>query len=362
MMQATLAWNKTLTPAWVNTVVRAGHSAPSADNSQPWRFVWDGENLNLVFDTARGAGGLGRSHPAVQMAFGAAIENMIQAAVAGGIDVESWDHRYLTSEDGPFLVIPSPRRVWNAQQTPDWIVNRHTNRGGYFRSRVPDDVISELTSQTQGVAKIQVYNDEETIRGIAQLVRAASEIRFQTEEVHRWLKASLRFTAAEVERGDGLDVETLALPPGGKHFLRFVSDWRRMALLNRFHAYKFLALVEKLQFGQCGGAVVIAGTDSGGCSSWITAGRLMERAWIILNRRGLSVHPYFVLPDIFYRLKAGLVPAPLKDKARAIAASTGDLLKPVDQTPFMVMRVGVAKHSPKRSRRLPLDAVFSHQR
>jgi len=362
MMEEAPVSDRTVLPEWVNVLARAGHSAPSADNSQPWRFVWDGKNLNLVFDTVRCTGGLGRNHPVVQMAFGAVIENMVQAAVAGSIEVGNWNLRYLTSKDGPFLVIPTPTQAWDAHQPPDWIINRHTSRGRYLRSRIPDDVVSKLTSEHEDDIRVIVYNEKKAIRELGQLVGAASEIRFQTEEVHRWLGESLRFNEAEIARGDGLDIETLSLPPGGKHLLRFITDWDRMAFLNKFYAYKLLAFVEKLQFGQCGGVVLIAGTDSGGMSSWITAGRLMERAWLLLTRSGLSVHPYFVLPDIFYRLQADLVPVPLRDEAREIAALTHDILKLDDHTPFMVMRVGVAKHSPKHSRRLPLDAVLSYQR
>lgn len=361
MMSATSVSDQTALSAWVNALARAGHSAPSADNSQTWRFVWDGKNLNVVFDTARGAGGLGRNHPVVQLAFGAVIENMVQAAVATGIEVENWDFRYLTREDGPFLVIPTPMPGGGAQQTPAWIVNRHTQRGKYFRNRLPDEVVTELTGQIEGDARIQVYNDPKAIQELARLVRAASEIRFQTEEVHRWLGENLRFTAAEVDRGDGLDVETLALPPGGRYLLKFITDWRRMAVLNRLHAYKLLALVEGAQFKQCGGVVAVVGSDSGP-APWIVAGRLMERVWLLLNRKELSVHPYFVLPDLFYRLEASLVPVHLREKAREIVASTRDFLELQDQTLFMVLRVGRAKIAPKRSKRLPLEAVLSHEK
>lgn len=349
-------------PAWVNALAQAGHSAPSADNSQPWLFAWDGKYLSLDFDADRCASGLGRSHPVVQMAFGAVIENMIRTAVADGIDVEHWDLRYLTCQDGPFLVVPTPTQAWDIQKPPDWIISRHTNRAGYTRNPIPDDVVSELTREHENDVRILVYQDKKAIHKLGQLVGMASEIRFQTEDVHRWLNASLRFTATEVERGDGLDIETLALPPGGRHLLRFISDWDRMAFLNRLHAYKFLALVEKMQFGQCGAAVLIADNSSGGASSWITAGRLMERAWLLLNKRGISVHPYFVLPDTFYRLNAGLVPSHLRVKAREITESTRAFLKQDTCMPFMVLRVGVAKSAAKRSRRLPLDTVFSHQK
>lgn len=361
MMNATSDSDTTPIPAWVNVLARAGHSAPSADNSQPWRFIWNDRNLSLTFDTSRGEAGLGRSHPAVQIAFGAVIENMIQAGTSAGMDVMNWDLRYLNSEDGPFLVIPPPSTDPNVQEPPNWITSRHTSRGKYFSSHLPRELAFELTNLTEGKATVTVYNETNSIRELAKFVRRASEIRFQTEEVHRWLGSSLRFTPDEANRGDGLDIETLALPPGGKLLLKFITDWRRMNALNRCHAYKLLSFVEGMQFGQCGGVVTIVGPNDNDPARWITAGRLMERAWLLLNRKELSVHPYFVLPDLLYRLEANGVPDSLKTKASDINASARDFLKLQNQTLFMVMRVGMAKNAPQRSKRLPLNAVLSYQ-
>lgn len=348
-------------PVWVHYLALAGHSAPSADNSQPWRFIWDGQTLSLDFDSNGDENALSRNHPAVQMAFGAVIENMVHAALAAKLEVANWDYRYLSSEGGPFLVIPAPPHDCNPQQQlPDWITCRHTSRGEYFRNRLTNEVVTELTGLTEGNIAIQVYNDPKSIRELAKFVRKASEIRFQTEEVHRWLGLSLRFTTDEVNRGDGLDVETLDLPPGGKLLLKFISDWRRMEVLNRLHFYKLLSFIEGMKVNQCGGILTIVGADSSP-ARWISAGRLMERAWLLLNKKGLSVHPYFVLPDLLYRLEENCVPVSLREKANLIAASAHDFLGIQEQTLFMMMRVGTAKLAPKRSKRLPLDVVLLYQ-
>src|SRR5689334_3439847 len=99
------------TPAvaeWVRFLVAAGRQAPSADNSQPWRFVWDGERLSLRLDAVRAQQGLGSDHPANLMAIGAVIENLAQAAEAIGLPSEA-----LHLGDGgrePFATV-----TWNGQ-------------------------------------------------------------------------------------------------------------------------------------------------------------------------------------------------------------------------------------------------------
>lgn len=351
-----------LLPKWVELLVNAGHSAPSADNSQPWRFFFDGKNLNLLFDHIRCAKGLGRHHPAVQMAFGTAIENMCQAGIAVGMDMDTWDFRYLTDTEDPLLVVPAPiTDLTDAQSAELKIFNRHTNRNKFSKKPVPAKVVTETLSLTESDCYTMIHTNRNSVRKMASFVRQASEIRFQTEDALRWLGENLRFSAQEVDRGDGLDIETLALPPGGRLLLKFIADWRRMQALNRLHAYKFLAFVEGMQFGQCSGVVTIVGPDDNDPARWINAGRLMERVWLLLNRKGLSVHPYFVLPDLFYRLKSNGVPEHLREKAISISASAREFLGLKNQTLFMIMRIGTDKYPPVRSKRLPLEAVLSYQ-
>lgn len=345
-------------PSWLYLLVNAGHAAPSADNSQPWRFDWDGRSLSLDIDAESAEEGLGRSHPVVRMALGAVIENMFQAAVAAGLSTESWQFGYSAPDDVPLLQVPGYSEGTPSGNVPDWIRHRHTNRGKYSTEPLSDAIVSELSLLTEGDLGLHVFTEAKSIRQLGDLVGQASEIRFQTEAVHRWLEKSLRFTKMEVSRGDGLDVETLALPPGGGQLLRFISDWRRMKWLNRVRAYKFFAAIEKQQFAQCGAVVIVTGTGSPQKRDWVSAGRLMERAWLLMTRQGVSVHPYFVLPDVFYRYRSNLVPEGLTQQAEEIIRGTQEMLPAASSTPFMVLRVGFAKQEARPSRRLPLEAVF----
>lgn len=340
-------------PYWVSYLVKAGRLAPSADNSQPWRFVFDGRRLALEYEPKRGS--LGIDHPAVLLALGAAIENLIQAAQSAGMDTSCWEFPALT-ETGCLVRIPAPTQDLRAKEVPHAIRARHTHRGPFARTPLEDEIAASIAHLKQESAQVMVFNDRRAIDLLAQLVRLASELRFQTEEIHRWLASSLRFTPKEVACGDGLDVETLALPPGGKALSRFLSDWRRQAFLNRFGAYKLLAWIEAAQLSRSGAIVAIVGEDLGS-QSWLDAGRLMERVWLRLTEAGLAVHPYFVLADQLYRLKTGRVPPHLSRQAEYLAQKSR-MFFGSDETLFMLMRVGRAKKPAKRSRRLPLEALL----
>ena len=72
-------------PEAVRLLAEAGRAAPSADNSQPWRFRW-GKTFDVRFRQATGEHELlPAEHPATQIALGAVIENLAQAAGAIGL-------------------------------------------------------------------------------------------------------------------------------------------------------------------------------------------------------------------------------------------------------------------------------------
>jgi hypothetical protein len=185
-----------------------------------------------------------------------------------------------------------------------------------------------------------------------------SRIRFQTREVHEWLAASLRFTEEEVARGDGLDVRSLDLPPGGAAFLKFIAPWSRMEALNRIGAYKAMAAIEAQPIRRGPAIVAIIGPHD--YRSCIDAGRLMTRIWTDLNVKGLAVHPYYVVADQLQRRREGKVPAHCVEQAEELAEQCRRFFElGPDETLHMLMRVGYPTREAPRSRRLPLEQVVT---
>ncbi|EXI64848.1 MAG: Nitroreductase family protein [Candidatus Accumulibacter adjunctus] len=346
-------------PDWVDYLVRSGLHAPSADNSQPWRFVWDGHSLELFMHEERGKDGLGADHPANLMALGAVVENLSQAAGALGMPADA-----LQTGD-PTGTGCMARVVWDAAglqplgALPAGVQQRHTNRGPFATTALDPELLAAVAALQEAPVRVVIVTERQQRERWSALVRKASELRFQTEEIHRWLAGSLRFTPEEVARGDGLDVATLLLPPGGESLLRLSLDWRRMELLNRFGGCKLFAMLEAAMLKNCAALVVLTGPPAG-FGVEVAAGRLLQRVWIALNEEGVAVHPYFVLPDQLYRLRRGRVAPEFVHEVRRIEAGVGELLASRNETVLMLLRVGVPRVAdPARSRRLPLARSFS---
>lgn len=233
---------------------------------------------------------------------------------------------------------------------------RHTNRFPYKRDPLPAAAASDVAAMQQGEART-VWLTDEAVGRMASEVNAASQVRFQTREVHEWLGHSLRFSAEAVARGDGLDVATLALPPGGGAFLRFLGPWSRMRRFNAVGGYRMMAAIEAAQVRRAPALLAITAPD--GADAVLDAGMLMQRAWIALNAAGLAVQPYYVIPDQFHRLAEGKVPPGLEEQVAAIGQRCAGVLGLHGGAQLqMLFRVGYARRPAVRARRLPAEALL----
>lgn len=338
-------------------LVDAARQAPSADNSQPFDFVWDGNALSIRFSQERGGKGIfGASAHATVLAFGTVIECMDQAAAAANIRL-SWRWEDPSAGvfaqagiDGDVGVVGLPRGL------P--LFERHTNRFPYKRSPIPEATIDELVHRTEGEARVNVLTPGGDFGRLVDCIRTASESRFCTEELHNWLIGSLRLDAEAAGRGDGLDVATLNLPPGGGLFMRVIADWQRMKALNRFGLFKFLAMTETQLLAQAPAMFCLIGKE--GISNTIDAGRLLARIWIELNSLGLAVHPYYVLTDQLIRMDSDGLPVDMIDRMADVRHRLPAIIGTgQNEMLHMLLRVGLPKRAVPRSKRLPLERVYS---
>lgn len=352
-----------ITKAIALTLAKAGHAAPSADNSQPWHFDWDGSGLAIRYDDKRVAGHtFPRDNPATLLSIGAAVENIVTTAHQLGLDSDIHWSPNEESGRGNYATIvfkPGPNSDSQTSIKKSDAPLRHTNRFSYHKKAIPFTVLETLDGWAEGSAHLLTINEPGEIRKIGQLVKTASEIRFQTEEVHKWLISSLRFSCESVKKADGLDVRTLALPPGGGLLLKFISDWNRMKVLNRLGIYKFMAQVDSAPVSAAPSLLaVIASADTNGA---IAAGRLLTRGWSYLNSQQIAVHPYYVISDQLVRLAAGAVPPALTTMADKLATDCNEALGlSRGERLHMLLRIGYPKKKrPPLSLRLPIESVFS---
>lgn len=331
-------------------LIEAAGCAPSADNSQPWCFEWDGHDL---IARVHRRGGFPEDYHATTLALGAATENLSRALQFLRLDMSSWFFG-APGADGVFARGPVTRHseIPRFNGVPLW-KQRHTNRLPY-RPEIDASVAGELETCLIGEIRVRVKAGAD-IQQAADWVKQASEVRFQTREVNEWFAGSLRFGDAPENLDSGLHVDTLALPPGGVGLLKLMSDWNRLKWLNRMRAYKLFAAIEAANFQKAPLVVAIIGPSDRAAA--FDAGRCLQRVWLRVTELGLSAHPYYVVADLLNRLGSDGVPEQCVKPSLAlqerIRAEYGH-----ENTLHCLLRIGKPVGEIQVSGRLPLNEVM----
>ena len=327
--------------------------APSADNSQPLCYRWNGNELCVNYDENRVSDKTfpARSLPSLMTA-GGAFETGFQILQSSGCEVSikynlgNKNENYYGS-----LVFSTSCDSEIVSNHP--VLERHTNRFGYLRKEIPDEILSTVAEFKEDDAHLKLHTNEKDRTELRRLVFFANKIRFRTQEVHEWLGQSLRFKQAE----DGLDIATLDLPPGGTIFMRLISDWRRMQWLNRLGMYAMLSRIDSQPLGKS--PCVIAFVCQDNERAMFDVGRLLVRVWSFLNSSGIACHPYYVISDQLERLKQGVVPDNLAKDAEHLKQKTTRFLELREgQKLAMLLRIGYPTKKPPLSRRLPIEQIY----
>lgn len=335
-------------PKFVIDLARAAAAAPSADNSQPWQLAYCAPELTIRYAERVAGKTFPADHHATLLAIGALIENLYAAASVMHVGIER-----VEAGPGAYLKfrLDGSRALPLADTHP--LFSRHTNRFPYKRDALSVAVLDEISALREGLAGLRVFTDSSEIRLLARATNLSSQVRFQTREVHELLAHSLRFDPTDVARGDGLDVSSFDLPPGGRLLLSITRDWRTMARLNRLGIYRVFAAAESKPVAHAPAVIAVVGGETP------DAGRLMQRCWTILNAAGLALQPHYVVADQLLRRQLKTMPEPHKQLLRPVAELAAKLFG-TSQLHIM-LRCGYATRSAPRSRRLALTELFGVQ-
>lgn len=277
-------------------ILRAAIAAPSADNSQPWRFTWHDDALDLRIDPMRSGGVSDGRFVLSDLAAGACVENMLIAARASGhaADVtvfpdlagdERWVARLQWRRDP--AVGPEPL----AAAVP----LRHTDRRFPWSGPMDAATWARLEAAVGGIPGARLWRpDSPRQRSLALgIVRRAESLRFRSPVLHQELFGSIRFGAGWHSTCDeGLAPATLAVEALLRPAFQAMRRPAVMRWLNRLGAPSMLGwrsawLPIRLSPGLC--LIVMR---SGSRADVVAGGRALQRAWLAATLDGLVAQPY----------------------------------------------------------------------
>lgn len=276
-------------------LLNAGIAAPSADNSQPWRFAWSGDDLDVRIDADR-SGRISDSRFVLSdLAAGACLENMIIRARSLGYVADL--QLFPRHEDELWVARLHWRHDPEADPDPlvDAIDRRHTDRRFPWRGPVAPETQAHLDAQARALSGPRLWwpRTSRERKAALILIRQAEALRFRSPILHSELFSSIRFAAGWHKAcEEGLAPATLAVEPPMHPVFKAMRHPAVMGMFNRLGAAPMLGwrsawLPIRLSPGLC--LIVIPSTTR---LDVLAGGRALQRVWLQATLDGLSVQPY----------------------------------------------------------------------
>lgn len=327
-------------------ILNAGIAAPSADNSQPWRFAWSGDDLDVRIDADR-SGRISDSRFVLSdLAAGACLENMIIRALSLGYVADL--QLFPRHGDELWVARIHWRHVPEADSDPlaDAIDRRHTDRRFPWRGPVTSETQAHLDSQARVISGPRLWwpQTPRERKAALALIRQAEALRFRSPTLHSELFSSIRFAAGWHEAcAEGLAPATLAVEPPMRPVFKAMRHPAAMGMFNRLGAAAMLGwrsawLPIRLSPGLC--LIVVPSTTR---LDVLAGGRALQRVWLQATLDGLSVQPYAaagVLGLGFVPIEPAFHPA-----LSRLGSAMNDLCAPGQGLVFL--RLGYAGSTPR---------------
>lgn len=349
---------------FIREVVGAAILAPSASNSQPWRFVYRQQRLE-VYTAPRDWSDAEPARPWAWVAIGAALANVqITAAVRG----RATEIKLFPRDADPTLVAElafSPKPAPSGDDPlHKQITRRATNRRATARTHLSPVHLQVLMEAARANgAKLQVCGDQTGMEEIGALLGEADRLFCLSPDLHPEFFGELRWTADDARRrADGLDLATLELSPMDLAVLQLVRSPDVAQVLRLVNGGEAIA-ARSVAAVRSSAAVAYLTMPGRGPSAWVRGGQALQQVWLTASALGLAVQPCNNILKLFARVERfngqGLKPdeisavMELRDRlGRQFISSLGD-------ADIAVLRFAHADPPSARSVRLPLDSVLS---
>lgn len=327
-------------------IAQCGTLAPSAHNTQPWKFRLLGDRIEVYADTARHLGSADAERRMMQISIGCAIENMRVAARRLGYQaqLQGLDADARFAQDG-YCATLGLQRVDDGSSHPwfDAIFERQTTRTAFEPLLAPPaDFIAALAQGEDGLPGIGLKwfaADVERAR-MSRLATSTVRLYLDGDARHRdgmrWFRSTRREWSA---RGDGIALFNSDAPLLVKQYVEWFATPEQL-LSENFQQGEIDATDKVAPATPLWGLVY---ADQTSPNSRLRAGQMAERVYLEAAARGYAVQPLCYpteTPEGQFRL-------------RTLAALSSEA------EPLFVFRVGRSDFRAKSTRRELRDVLLA---
>ena len=277
----------------ITRIINESIAAPSPDNFQPWRFVVNGNVINVykVFEKVNHL--LDYKEHVLILTNGMLVENIYIVASHHGYNAHITKFPDRSSPD--LLASISLQKDPNVKGDPlyGFINRRCTNRKKYKKKKIEPGILYELAETRKGfpAMEMQYVTDQDQIKKLGKAVSAVDKIMCENRELHQALFHHITWTKEEEQQThQGLSLDSMELNAMDKSMFKMIKNW---PVMNAFNKIGFSSIIRAKNAAQYGSAAcsVIVSTPTDSPSDYLDAGRFVQRFWLKATQKGLSLHP-----------------------------------------------------------------------
>jgi hypothetical protein len=304
--------------------------APSVHNTQPWRFVLAGDELQIHADRTRHLHVLDPASRQLTISCGCALMNARVSLAASGLDVTV--ERFPVHDQSDLLArirpaVAEPTAAEGLAVLDHVVEVRQTNRRQFRGAQVPEEVLAVLEQAALAErSELLVMRDDDQRLAVASLSQHADQI----ENLNPAYRAELRaWTTDDPDRRDG--VPNLAVPhiDGSAEDEVPIRDFDTRGTGG-------LPAATRSSKDQC---LVLLCTAGDTPAEWLRAGEALERVLLEITRHGFVASPLTQVTE---------VPSARAQLRRALRMTA---------YPHVLLRIGRAPLTPGSRRRRLVDVL-----
>jgi len=279
----------------IEAIVKAACQAPSGGNAQPWKFLYRNGRLYICHDEHYSFSLLDYKNTGSYIGFGAMLENIEITASEMGLSATAdifpiKDDRRLVA-----VVAFKPGGEGNAYKylspaIPVRLTNRNAGDKKLLDGQDKKDLIT-IAATIPG-ARLQLFEDEETIDKFAEILTNTERIRFLHPRGHydTFVK-ELRFTPEEIiSTADGLDIATLNMSESDKAALQIARDPSAINFLHKLAKGEGFKKISRKGVVSAS-AIGVVSMDGHDAEHFLRGGRALQRVWLEATKRNISFQP-----------------------------------------------------------------------
>jgi len=350
----------------ITEILDVARWAPSADNTQPWRFDIQSDECVVVH------GADTRAHCVydldgriTQIALGALLETLTIAAAAAGRDCVPTRQQDAPDDHPQFLVRLPRRELVVASPLLDSIPSRTVQRRGMSRRPLSPELKTQLAASLGAGWQLQLIEPLFDRLTLAKTLFLNGRLRLLLPEAFPVHRDTVRwggdFSAEGIPApAVGLDAVTLWLTRWA------MQQWRRVDFLNRYLAGTWIPCIELDAWPAWACAAqfaIVADRPLTSIDDYVAAGREVQRFWLTVTKLGLQFQPT-VSPLVFARYHRESIRYTDVEPCVALGRRVSERLSAqigAERLPRVAFmgRIGHGRTPQSRSLRLPLSRLLT---